>query len=858
MSDFNRQEIHQDFEEFFPVQADVEKRSVSIPAAKLLAAIASVAVTAALVFNTYVDCFATQIWQNSAVLNITISNLQEYQDVTWQLAEQDGELVRQGQLDAGKTELLLDNLDPDTKYIITFTTQEEGETKILGDYHFTTGAPSGNGPSGTPAPDGPPTPAVTQPPAPTATPAPSLSPSPSPTATPVVTATPTPVPVLPAVPTAAPTARPSVEPSAEPSVEPSQAPMPEASADTAQLISVTSEPDVGSGIIVEFPFWMNSDNDFINTPIKYIIDYEITDANNSTTPYSEEVEIEDPGTFSAAQMFASIPYGGGVSGSATLVYSTEDLRTGEITVDRQVTSDTFALSEIRFAGNGTVNDLVIDTTARTISGNVTFNVDRGPYASSVAGSQLVGKDIWLTVYRPGQWAPVAQWMVDDTATTSQGENMTVSFENFDISNQMDSFILGTSYRFEFSANGQWGVNGMMGASSTGYARREYQFGQYTAPTAGTPKVVAVRPTSPPVVQIRYPFKLNSYVPVAGDTITVEETGYYLNYDGTVSTEADFSNTRTYVYDPGAETNEIVIDAENNMYVTDTAGYGYNYPEDIVYTANATFTYNGGTETLTSTYELSPYKFLGNQEMSSLNKITIDYDNITSQGTVYTIPYTVTLNDIVKGTGRFDVAEESISIDVGGQVQEGYTVSITDDGVTIVGTAVVDTSLMEQESTILYMTAGAEGVWTQDGFELARSYGRAYTEIRLTSYFVTFKEAVINTALDNHGLTVSDIEIWYDSGYRRVTDYPAGVRFSPGENVEIIVYLEGNVAQLLMVTPADQVDGVASADFTVASPFRIERGNYPAQDGTSYSYFIRFIMPANGVAVTPSVNIEYGT
>ena len=180
MSDFNRQEIHQDFEEFFPVQADVEKRSVSIPAAKLLAAIASVAVTAALVFNTYVDCFATQIWQNSALLNIRISNLQEDQNVTWQLTEQDGELVRQGQLDAGQTELPLENLDPDTKYIITFTTQEEGETKTLGDYHFTTGAPSGAGPSGTPAPDGPPTPAVTQSPAPTATPAPALSPSPSP------------------------------------------------------------------------------------------------------------------------------------------------------------------------------------------------------------------------------------------------------------------------------------------------------------------------------------------------------------------------------------------------------------------------------------------------------------------------------------------------------------------------------------------------------------------------------------------------------------------------------------------------------------------------------------------------------
>ncbi len=217
MSDFNRQEIHQDFEEFFPVQADVEKRSVSIPAAKLLAAIASVAVTAALVFNTYVDCFATQIWQNSALLNIRISNLQEYQDVTWQLTEQDGEFVRQGQLDVGQTELPLENLDPDTKYIITFTTQEEGETKILGDYHFTTGAPSGAGPSGPPVPDGPPTPAVTQPPAPTS------RPTAEPTATPAVTATPTPVPVLPAVPTAAPTSRPTAEPTVAPTATPAPA-----------------------------------------------------------------------------------------------------------------------------------------------------------------------------------------------------------------------------------------------------------------------------------------------------------------------------------------------------------------------------------------------------------------------------------------------------------------------------------------------------------------------------------------------------------------------------------------------------------------------------------------------------------
>lgn len=867
MADFNRQEIHWDFDEFFPVQADVGKRSIAIPAAKMLAALASMAVTAALVFNTYVDCFATQIWPDSALLDVNIRNLQEYRDVDWQLTEQDGDIVRQGQLDTRQNTLPLEGLRPGTQYIITFTAQYDGETKPLGDYRFTTGDPSGTGPSGTPVPPGPPAP-VTTPvptPGPTASPAPSLSPSPSvspsPTATPAVTVTPAPVPPA-AQPTAAPTAAPSTdpssEPSAEPSAEPSQAPVPEAAADPARLISVTDAPDVGSGILVEFPFRMNSDTNYTNTPVKYIISYEITDANNATTPYSEEVDIEDPDTFTGAQMFASIPYGGGVSGSATLVYNTEDLRTGEITADRQVTGETFALSEIRFAGGGTVNDLTIDTAAGTISGNVTFNVDRGPYAATVSGSRLTGNNIWLTVYRPGQRTQVAQWMMADTATTSQGENMTVSFENFDISGQMSNFTLGNSYTFEFSADGQWGVDGMMGASSAGYARGDYQFGQYTAPTAGTAEVVAGQPTSPPDVQIMYPFNLNSYVPVAGDTITVEETGYYLDYDGTVSAEAAFSDTRTYVYNPDGETNEIIIDTENNLlYVTDTAGYDYNYPQDIVYTANATFTYNGGTETLTSTCELSPYVFLGNQEMSSLNKITIDYDNITSQGTVYTIPYTVTLTDVVKGTGQLDVAEESISIDIDGQTQDNYTVSTGADGVTITGTAVVDTSLMERATNILTMNVYTEGVWTQDGVQLARSYANAYTEIRLVTYPVTFNEAVINSTVDTHGLSVSKVEIWYDGMYRPVTDYPAGVGLAPGEYVDIMVYLEGDVAQPLQITPADQVTGADAADVTVESPFQVDRGSYSAREDNLISYYIYFTMPDGNVSITPTINIEPG-
>ena len=93
MSDFNRQEIHQDFEEFFPAQADVGKRSIKIPAAKMLASLATMAVTAVLVFNTYVDCFATGIWHNSAMLDVNVINRQEDQIIDWKLTEEDGDTI---------------------------------------------------------------------------------------------------------------------------------------------------------------------------------------------------------------------------------------------------------------------------------------------------------------------------------------------------------------------------------------------------------------------------------------------------------------------------------------------------------------------------------------------------------------------------------------------------------------------------------------------------------------------------------------------------------------------------------------------------------------------------------------------
>ncbi|MBQ6850041.1 MAG: InlB B-repeat-containing protein [Oscillospiraceae bacterium] len=272
MADFNRQEIHQDFDEFFPVQADVGKRSIKIPAAKMLAALATMAVTAALVFNTYVDCFATQIWHNSALLDVNVLNRQEYRTIDWQLTEEDGDIVRQGQLDIHQQTLQIENLTPGTGYSITFTTQAEDETKIIGNYRFTTGSP----PAAAPAPVGTPAPAVTPTPVVTSTPAPTVEPTATPTATPVSTATPSPtqrsviVPPAPvvtatpaptAVPTVRPTVRPSteptteptVEPTAEPTVEPTAEPSPEPTAEPTPVSYAVSVTAAGGGTVSANP-----------------------------------------------------------------------------------------------------------------------------------------------------------------------------------------------------------------------------------------------------------------------------------------------------------------------------------------------------------------------------------------------------------------------------------------------------------------------------------------------------------------------------------------------------------------------------------------------------------------------------
>ena len=94
-------------------------------------------------------------------------------------------------------------------------------------------------------------------------------------------------------------------------------------------------------------------------------------------------------------------------------------------------------------------------------------------------------------------------------------------------------------------------------------------------------------------------------------------------------------------------------------------------------------------------------------------------------------------------------------------------------------------------------------------------------------------------------------------FRPVTDYPAGVGLAPGEYVEIMVYLEGNVTQPLVVTPADRVTGVDAADVTVESPLQVKQGSYSAREDNLLSYYTYFIMPDGNVSITPTINIEPG-
>lgn len=124
----------------------LKTKTIDIPAAALsglelvtaaLAALGLAALIAALcVFTT-----PRNISPNSAAINISVQNRDENDRVHYVLvaASDPDTIIDSGELDKDSHTLHFTGLDPDTKYIISYYTEEDGERKPLDDFTFVTG-----------------------------------------------------------------------------------------------------------------------------------------------------------------------------------------------------------------------------------------------------------------------------------------------------------------------------------------------------------------------------------------------------------------------------------------------------------------------------------------------------------------------------------------------------------------------------------------------------------------------------------------------------------------------------------------------------------------------------------------------
>ena len=291
MSDFYSGEAHQNVSEFFPRKARTGKRSIKIPAAKMLAAIAGAAVTATLLFSAFVDCFASEILPTQATLNVSVMNLEREREVEWLLYEEGSDTpVQQGEMDSQRETIPIDNLDPDTKYRIVFITHTEDGEKQLGEYEFTT--PGQKAPAVSPLPSAvPPPPAQPTPPAvvPSPEPSPSISPSPSPS--------------------------PSLSPSPTPTPEPTPPPIPAPIMGTPYLDNIAQGADSDPFSRLNFPYDLNSSDTYINEMVSMLVTYTIEEEGNE---YTDSYEITPENT-TAPDL--DLFYRGSLTSSAVLTYN---------------------------------------------------------------------------------------------------------------------------------------------------------------------------------------------------------------------------------------------------------------------------------------------------------------------------------------------------------------------------------------------------------------------------------------------------------------------------------------------------------------------------------------------------------
>ena len=628
MSDFYSGEAHQNVSEFFPRKARTGKRSIKIPAAKMLAAIAGAAVTATLLFSAFVDCFASEILPDKATLNVSVMNLEREREVEWLLYEEGSDTpVQQGDMDSQRETIPIDNLDPDTKYRIVFITHTEDGEKQLGEYEFTT--PGQKAPAVSPLPSAvPPPPAQPTPPAvipsPEPSPSPSISPSPSPSPSlsPSPTPTPTPVP------------------------EPTPPPIPAPIMGTPYLDNIAQGADSDPFSRLNFPYDLNSSDTYTNEMVSLLVTYTIEEEGNE---YTDSYEITPENTTAPdVELF----YRGSLTSSAVLTYNrTEYDADGNIVGVEEnltVTSDQLniqslfinSVSDMNYGYNGgvTLTDIAVDD-ENVLAGKMVIDVGSGKYAAKNTTSLLTipysdpdsGYEGSIRYEITGPDIRTIEGELDFTPVTSTGSDVTTDFQ---IDLRPFGLTRGQTYTITVWADAAWSLDGTLLGSSSGD-------GDATFTAKATPPKITnvslgdyITPTYPPSAENGNTIDV-LYEMTSGDGGAI--TG--LNITDTITwldplTEQQIgSTTKQYAYgaddlpleDPsyvpfnhqGSTVNE--NDLSEDTFETSNSYFRYTSKAEMSYTLGD----QSGTST-SSEFVLEPAFYI---DSPSGNSITVDKDSI---------------------------------------------------------------------------------------------------------------------------------------------------------------------------------------------------------------------------------------
>ena len=828
MADLHTGEFHQNVSEYFPMHSRVGKRKISIPGAKLIAAVATAAVAATLMLNTYVNCFATSIMPTSAQLDISVINPREDTVVEWQLVDPQGNVIDSGQVD--DDQLVLDNLDPDTQYEIIFTqpAKDDQPEKQLGSYKFTTGKGTKPGQTPTPPP-GPPGPSKSPEAKPEASPSPSISPSPSPSPSPSISPSPSPTP------TPAPTPKPT------PAI-----PVPVMG--TPYVDNVSQGADSDPYCTLNFPYEMYRNDTYDNDMVSLVVTYTIEeDGDEYTDSFEITPEVTDNPTI-------DLFFKGSLTSSAVLTYNRTqyDADGNVVGVEENltVTSDQLNIQSlyinsewdnnlVGWNGGVKLSNVEVDENNQ-LTAKMTVDVEGGKYTAKNTVSEFTvpysnpesGDTGDIRYIISGPDIREIEGVLDFTPATSTGSDITATIE---LDLRSLGLTAGETYTMDVLVDGSWLLEGVLLGSSNGRGTIEF------TPVATPPMYVEtafeqyIYPTDSQGngIQLEYIFTQGDEGTITGLSVTDsvawydEETGEVI---GSETKPAVEYSPDQFVENGGQIWMMHTGTTDNSNF--DNSNYYFSYKSK----AELTYTIDGQTKTVTTDeFVLDPAFYA---ETTVGNSITVDQDSIVLTENGISMTVDVQLKNIHQGE---NTTLTPYNVYIGSMNSDGWPVDLEADNVTIGSDGSV--TITDYELSISYGETNGDGTVTLmamvDGEATATNmYG--YDEYFM--YSQTYAQETINlpkgytislapTVTDSRhqpesNMTVSRVTLGTDSLYGLDT-----VEVYGGQTVYIDFELAGTPTEVVQwianaecIDPAGQVtwyeEVIPYNTYTAESPFYI--------------------------------------